>query len=39
MQYKKYFEDDVYYGTVEKLRIGKPVNYDDIFGNEGSFRL
>ncbi|KAH8324726.1 hypothetical protein KR074_010273, partial [Drosophila pseudoananassae] len=36
--YKPFFEEEVSYGTNEKLRRGQPVNAESLFGIEGSFR-
>ncbi|XP_062137296.1 alpha-tocopherol transfer protein-like [Drosophila sulfurigaster albostrigata] len=36
--YREYFKDNAKYGTDEKLRPGKPIDFDSIFGTEGSFR-
>lgn len=36
--YSDFFEQDVAYGTNEKLRRGQPVNSETLFGIEGSFR-
>ncbi|KAH8375261.1 hypothetical protein KR200_004039, partial [Drosophila serrata] len=36
--YKEYFAEDSQYGVDERLRPGKRVNADSIFGVEGSFR-
>ena len=38
LAYKEYFEEEVQYGTNEKLRPGRPVNAESLFGIEGSFR-
>ena len=37
-EYRDYYIEDLKYGTDEKLRPGKPFDYDAIFGIEGSFR-
>lgn len=37
-EYSDYFKDNANYGTDEKLRPGKPIDFDDLFGTEGSFR-
>ncbi|XP_061393127.1 alpha-tocopherol transfer protein-like [Musca vetustissima] len=36
--YKEYFKEDAKYGTDEHLRPGKPIDFDNLFGMEGSFR-
>ncbi|KAH8372418.1 hypothetical protein KR093_011409 [Drosophila rubida] len=36
--YREYFKENAKYGTDEKLRPGKPIDFDTIFGTEGSFR-
>ncbi|ALC40451.1 CG12926 [Drosophila busckii] len=36
--YTQFFEQDVAYGTNEKLRRGQPINSETLFGLEGSFR-
>uniref|UniRef100_A0A1A9Z835 CRAL-TRIO domain-containing protein n=1 Tax=Glossina pallidipes TaxID=7398 RepID=A0A1A9Z835_GLOPL len=38
LRYKDYFEDEVQYGSDEKLRLGEPFNSQSLFGLEGSFR-
>ncbi|KAH8336972.1 hypothetical protein KR059_009709, partial [Drosophila kikkawai] len=38
LSYKEYFAEDSQYGVDERLRPGKRVNADSIFGVEGSFR-
>lgn len=38
LSYKEYFEEEVKYGTNEKLRRGRPVNSESLFGIDGSFR-
>ncbi|XP_068144671.1 retinol-binding protein pinta [Drosophila tropicalis] len=38
LQYKNTFEEETEFGTNEKLRRGKPVNSETLFGIEGSFR-
>ncbi|XP_075166385.1 alpha-tocopherol transfer protein-like [Haematobia irritans] len=37
-QHRDYFKEDHKYGVDEKLRVGPSVDYDQIFGMEGSFR-
>ncbi|XP_075169420.1 alpha-tocopherol transfer protein-like [Haematobia irritans] len=37
-QYSDYFKNNASYGTDEKLRPGKPIDFDSMFGIEGSFR-
>lgn len=37
-QYSEYFKKNAEYGTDEKLRPGKAVDFDSMFGIEGSFR-
>ncbi|XP_065367112.1 alpha-tocopherol transfer protein-like [Calliphora vicina] len=36
--YKEYFTEDAKYGTLEHLRPGKPIDFENLFGMEGSFR-
>lgn len=38
LSYKEYFEEEKQFGTNEKLRPGKSVNVQSLFGIEGSFR-
>ncbi|XP_061395849.1 alpha-tocopherol transfer protein-like [Musca vetustissima] len=38
LEYSDYFAEDAKYGTDEQLRPGKPVDFDNLFGMEGSFR-
>lgn len=38
LEYRSYFQDDAKYGTDERLRPGKPVDFENLFGLEGSFR-
>lgn len=38
LEYKTYFEEEAQYCTNEKLRRGRPVNSESLFGIEGSFR-
>lgn len=38
MKYYDFFSEGMKYGTDEKLRVGKTVNYDNVFGVDGSFR-
>lgn len=37
-EYQEYFKEDVKYGTDEHLRQGKPIDFESMFGMEGSFR-
>lgn len=37
-EYIEFFKENANYGTDEKLRPGKPIDFDDLFGTEGSFR-
>ncbi|XP_058983601.1 alpha-tocopherol transfer protein-like [Musca domestica] len=37
-KYRDHFLEEHKYGVDEKLRVGPSVNYDEIFGVEGSFR-
>ncbi|XP_068149656.1 alpha-tocopherol transfer protein-like [Drosophila tropicalis] len=37
-QYRDYFKENANYKTVESLRPGKPIDFDGLFGIEGSFR-
>ncbi|KAM7342325.1 retinol-binding protein pinta-like [Cochliomyia hominivorax] len=36
--YRDYFLEDTKYGTDEHLRPGKPIDFESLFGLEGSFR-
>lgn len=38
IDYTDFFEQDVAYGTNEKLRRGEPINSETLFGIQGSFR-
>ncbi|XP_065367111.1 alpha-tocopherol transfer protein-like [Calliphora vicina] len=38
LSYRDYFLEEANYGTDEHLRPGKPIDFDNIFGMEGSFR-
>lgn len=38
LSYRDYFIEDAKYGTDEELRTGKPIDFDNLFGMEGSFR-
>lgn len=38
LEYKSYFDEEAQYCTNEKLRPGRPVNAESLFGMEGSFR-
>ncbi|CAD7012619.1 unnamed protein product [Ceratitis capitata] len=35
---REYFKENKNYGTDESLRLGKPIDFDNLFGVEGSFR-
>ncbi|XP_064546300.1 alpha-tocopherol transfer protein-like [Drosophila montana] len=37
-QYRDYFKANAQYGTDEKLRPGNPIDFDSLYGTEGSFR-
>ena len=37
-KYRAFFEDEAQYGTDESLRVGKPIDFDSLFGVQGSFR-
>lgn len=37
-EYSDFFKDNVNYGTDESLRPGKPIDFEGLFGIEGSFR-
>ncbi|XP_073811544.1 retinol-binding protein pinta-like [Musca autumnalis] len=37
-EYRDYFKEDAKYGTDEHLRPGKPIDFNNLFGMEGSFR-
>lgn len=36
--YRDYFKKNTDYGTEEKLRVGQAIDFDSMFGIEGSFR-
>jgi len=36
--YNEFFKESSKYGTNEKLRPGKPIDFDSMFGLDGSFR-
>uniref|UniRef100_A0A1I8MQN8 CRAL-TRIO domain-containing protein n=1 Tax=Musca domestica TaxID=7370 RepID=A0A1I8MQN8_MUSDO len=36
--YREYFQNNAKYGTIESLRPGNPIDFDDMFGLGGSFR-
>lgn len=39
MKYRDYMrESETKYGTNEKMRPGEPINFENLFGMEGSFR-
>lgn len=38
LSYENYFKEEAQYGTNEKLRAGRPVNSESLFGIDGSFR-
>ncbi|XP_075166947.1 retinol-binding protein pinta-like [Haematobia irritans] len=37
-EYRDYFKRSMDYGTDEKLRLGKAIDFDSLFGIDGSFR-
>ncbi|XP_037951319.1 alpha-tocopherol transfer protein-like [Teleopsis dalmanni] len=37
-EYRDFFKQELTYGTNESLRRGKPIDFDSLFGMEGSFR-
>ncbi|XP_030565404.1 alpha-tocopherol transfer protein-like [Drosophila novamexicana] len=37
-QYRDYFKANAQFGTDEKLRPGNPIDFDSLYGTEGSFR-
>lgn len=37
-EYREYFQNNANYGTIEALRPGNPIDFDDMFGLGGSFR-
>ncbi|XP_017864346.1 PREDICTED: alpha-tocopherol transfer protein-like [Drosophila arizonae] len=37
-QYRDYFKENTKFGTDEKLRPGNPIDFDTLYGTEGSFR-
>lgn len=37
-EYRNYFQNNINYGTNEELRPGKPIDFDSLFGAEGTFR-
>lgn len=38
LAYKQYWVEENNYGTDERLRPGRPVDFESLFGMEGSFR-
>jgi len=36
--YNDFFKENANYGTDESLRPGKPIDFEGLFGIEGSFR-
>ncbi|XP_013105370.2 alpha-tocopherol transfer protein [Stomoxys calcitrans] len=38
IKYREYMAEEKLYGTDEKLRPGKPIDFESIFGLDGSFR-
>lgn len=39
MKYREFLrESETKYGTDESLRLGKPIDFESLFGMEGSFR-
>ncbi|XP_017127135.1 alpha-tocopherol transfer protein [Drosophila elegans] len=38
LAYRNYWEEEKNYGTDERLRVGKPVDFESLFGLQGSFR-
>lgn len=37
-EHRIYFRQNADYGTEERLRLGKPIDFDGTFGLGGSFR-
>ncbi|EDW92800.1 uncharacterized protein Dyak_GE21129 [Drosophila yakuba] len=38
LAYRNYWEEEKNYGTDESLRVGQPVDFESLFGLQGSFR-
>ncbi|XP_075167485.1 alpha-tocopherol transfer protein-like [Haematobia irritans] len=38
MKYREFITEEKHYGTDEKLRPGKPIDFESMFGLDGSFR-
>lgn len=38
IDYRDYFKENSTYGTDESLRLGKPLDFESMFGMGGSFR-
>jgi len=38
LAYRNYWEEEKKYGTDESLRVGQPVDFESLFGLQGSFR-
>lgn len=36
--YREYFLEDSQYGTEETKRVGAPIDFESVFGIDGSFR-
>ena len=36
--YSQFYKENAQFGTNEKLRVGKPIDFESIFGMDGSFR-